>query len=430
MVSQLAGCVEDDDGTDDFAELAGLDTKADGFREQVAMVGDLDFGQAMTTTYAGAPRYRGVGFEASAGDAIEVTVRTPSATPLIWILDADMRIVSTGQVTTRTASGVEAKTRFTATDGTARRYTIMLRTQYLARAELAVELRGTLPKPGCDEDNVVPREVEPRDRAMPRAVLSYIRKNGWGCMHREWHDVRMLASLIGPEMTYVTQFHPEWTRLDPQEGGPGNGLAFLAMHRVMLSMLRAEFPGFTDAASPYADLAGWAPGAVPVDADDAAWPVPAGNPRPFNAAQKTALGNLENLMVGVVSDGLAIETDDDFGRYLETKRRPIEGTPWALSKDQSAGFHNYMHGRFNDSQSPVRMGNFARNIEGKVFWRLHGWIDTTWTRFRKAHGRDDLTDPVYLGAMDEACRDMMRHHAHAPGKSHWDVTKSACVMAH
>ena len=34
----------------------------------------------------------------------------------------------------------------------------------------------------------------------------------------------------------------KWVRADAQEGAPGDGLAFLTMHRVMLGTLRATFP--------------------------------------------------------------------------------------------------------------------------------------------------------------------------------------------
>jgi hypothetical protein len=422
----LAACVPDDDvlPDDDFAELAGLDEKADGFAAAVRLVGELDYGQApLAAAYAGAPRYVGVRFRATMGDRIDARVAAAREAPVAWILDEDFQIVSTGQETTSTADGRrEGHVRLVVGEGVDRVYYVMARTAGLAPDTLTIAVDGELPAPRCDEDNPVRREPTDADRPMPRAVRSTMRQQGWGCMHREWHAVRLLDSLVGLEAQYVRAYHPEWTAVQPQEGGAGNGLEFLAMHRVMLAELRATFPGWADDPA-LADLAGWPVGGVPTAVDDPAWPVPA-PARPFDARMLGALARLE------AGDGFV--DDDDFGRYLETNRRPEPGAPWLMSTDRSTGFHNYMHGRYNDAQSPIRMGNVARNIEGRTFWRLHGWIDAVWTDFRRGRGiADDAADATYMQAMHRACIDMMRGHGHpAPDEARWDVTAARCLHRH
>ena len=46
------------------------------------------------------------------------------------------------------------------------------------------------------------------------------------------------------------------------------------------------------------------------------------------------------------------------------------------------------------------------NLQNKIFWRLHGWIDARWTKFRAAKGLTE-TDPDYVAALKEASDEMM-----------------------
>ncbi len=426
------GCTTNSDLDDDaeLAELAGLDEKADGFQALVKLESPLDYGAAgVVVHYTAAPRYRGLKFQATGGDHVELVVHASTdVTPVASILDENFQIVSQSQETEARADGHVGHVRLVIADGTDRTYYALVRTEQLVAADLTIDLVGTLPTPGCDEDNPVKRDVASTDRALPRAALSYMRAHGWGCMHRKWHDVRQLDFLVGLENVYISTYHPDWVRVDPQEGAEGNGLDFFAMHRVMLSALRAELPSWATADT-YADLRGFAFDQLPTAPDDATWPVPVGNPRAFAPRAAQTLANLRAASFS--SENHAVDTDDRFGRYLETRHRPIPGTPWNLSTDLTTGFHNYMHGRFNEPNSPVRMGNFARNIEGRVFWRLHGWLDEAWTRFRKAvhPGVRDADDPTYMGAMNRACVMMHADMGHA-GTSQWDPTTARCTSMH
>jgi hypothetical protein len=262
---------------------------------------------------------------------------------------------------------------------------------------------GALPVAGCDEDNPAVEGAETLDRALPDEVVAFERGSGWNCMHREWHNVRKLRILLGREADYSRA--KGWvTPVDPAEGAPGNGLEFLAMHRVMLSELRARFPEHAEL------FKGW--DAVPTDPADPDNPLPGGAMTPFEARMKGALGRLTDQLASFASD-------DDYGLYVETNLRPTPDVPWNLATDRSTGIHNYLHGRFNDPKSPIRMGNFARNIENRTFWKLHGWLDNRWSALRAAKGLADADDATYLGAMNGACAHMRL--------GPWDAAAGACA---
>jgi hypothetical protein len=264
----------------------------------------------------------------------------------------------------------------------------------------------------CDEDNATKfadADVGVLAASVPPSMTEFIRSEGWNCMHRGWHAVRVWNFILVPaEKKFVVdhgwlKYEPGTeTFVDPKvasEGAPGNGLEFLAMHRVMLSMLRAQFPQYKSV------LAGWT--TVPqVDSSDDKLPPKS---RVFDSFYATALSRLtgDSTLKG-------FQTDDEFGVYIQTKHYPGRGRDiYSLNPDRTAGIHNYMHNRFNfgdvaDPAYAVRMSNFARNIENKNFWKLHGWIDGRWTAFRRAMGFVDATDAKYQAAMNAACLHMNR----------------------
>ena len=397
------------------------------FADEGLLVGSLDYGTSQDVPYTKGPRYRNLRFEGGPGDTVAVEVHSDGAEPLAWIIDENMQPLTAAVEKASDAAGPLTRVKVTLPP-TGTTFFVALSTADLSATKLHVSLAGTLPSPGCDEDNPLQREVIESDRAMPHPVLSFVRASGWNCMHREWHDVRQMSFLIGLENVYLARYHPGWTNVTPQEGATGNGLAFLAMHRAMLGLLRERFAAsLTDPR--YAALAGWSWGNVPRDPSDTGSPVPATNPKMYDPNYVQTLNALENQMSSLASNGMPITTDDAFGLYIETKHRPISGTPWNLSLDRTAGIHNYLHGRFNDPASAVRTGNFARNIEGRPFWQLHGWLDEAWTRFRKAHRLDDATDKTYLDAMNRACADMLHFHPGSHdthGSAAWNVATATC----
>jgi mono/diheme cytochrome c family protein len=55
--------------------------------------------------------------------------------------------------------------------------------------------------------------------------------------------------------------------------------------------------------------------------------------------------------------------------------------------------------------SPANLITQSVDVKNYAFWKLHGWIDNVWDRYRKAKGLKD-DDPAYQKLMLEQCNEM------------------------
>ncbi len=225
--------------------------------------------------------------------------------------------------------------------------------------------------------------------AMPKSILDYEKQNGWGQHHIEWHIERRWDLLSSSDLSWAKG--QGWTRQKVQEGQKGNGLEFLAMHRIMMDMLIGKFPKYKSL------FAGW--DTPPTNPRDKSNPLPHSETTAFDDQMLDAIGELETKLDSFTSD-------DDLGLYLETALRPTKSNPGAKSKDGSTGIHNYLHNRFADPSNPVDIGDPTVNLGNQLFWRLHGWIDARWTAYRAAKGLTN-NDPAYQAALNDAMEHMM-----------------------
>ena len=231
---------------------------------------------------------------------------------------------------------------------------------------------------------------------MPQPIRDYMDARMWSEHHLMWHSVRQWDLVSASDQQTMTA--AGWHRAGRQEGSVGNGMDFLAMHRVMLDELRVAFPAQAQL------FVGWA--TPPTDPHDTDNPVPHPAPMPANVTQAIAK---------LMSDGtLALPASQDLlGLYIETPLRPLPGDPRHRSPDPTTGVHNSLHGRFatDDLNDPLDMGDPGRNLNNQLFWRLHGWIDNRWSQYRHLKGQTDA-DPDYVAAIQAAKDDMQMHHQH------------------
>lgn len=240
---------------------------------------------------------------------------------------------------------------------------------------------------------------------IPKEVSQWMDRKAWGIHHKVWHYARRWE--LNPGMNQYVLDHGG-KRAARQEGMAGNGLDFLAMHRNMIRVLKLHFPRYE------ALWCGW--NIVPTDPDfppDPTDEMPEGAPvaRSFDPNRRKALEQLTRSL-GDFAD------DDDLGLYIETSNRPVIADPNHRSEDPTTGIHNYLHARFSvpvngcDPDQSVSMANFLGNLKNQRFWRLHGWIDRTWSLFRemKGLGEDESRyqaalreQAVPLGDMPEMC---------------------------
>lgn len=280
------------------------------------------------------------------------------------------------------------------------------------RVEPSADVKTAL-GPSCDEDNPIQGTTAGTvDQLLPEPIIQFERQLRWGCAHREWHEARQWDYISkDPDPKQVARFayatQMKWTRAPEQEGEPGSGLDFLTMHRAMVATLRDRFPDNADL------FKGWA--TVPTESTDADPLPPAadgGASTPFYNGMKQAIARVE-------SDPTSFPSDDELGRFLETRHRPIAGKPFDQTHDLTTGLHTFIHTRFDDVRSPIHMELFTRNIENQTFFRFHGWIDRVWTQSRKARGLDDATDAAYGEAMNHACVHM--------GLAQWSISRGTCT---
>jgi hypothetical protein len=266
--------------------------------------------------------------------------------------------------------------------------------------------------PLCDDDNpLVDKPTDgSTDRMLPDEILQWERRRSWGCLHRKYHDTRAwdyveATPAQAERLTYAKKVG--WTRASIQEGEPGTGLDFLALHRAMLRTLKTRFPAHAK------QFEGWAtPPLVSTDADPLP-PMADGKPQAaFRPASQAAITRIE-------TDLGSFTTEDELGLYIDTQHRPVAGNPTARSPDTSTGVHTYLHIRYDDARSPIRMQRFARNLESVVFFRVHGWVDRIWTKYRSMKSLDDKTDATYRAEMREACGHL--------GFKDWDGAKDTCT---
>jgi len=238
--------------------------------------------------------------------------------------------------------------------------------------------------PQTDDDMEV---VAADPLAMPKPILTFLRDNKWGDHHLEWHTIRQWDRLGPSDQDWAKK--QGWARADIQEGAKGNGLEFLAMHRVMIRILTQKVPS----SAQY--FTGWqTPPTDPKDKND-----PCADGSAFDANKLKALDKIQNHLAD-------FKSDDDFGLFLETSLRPTSKDANARSTDKGAGIHNYLHNRFADSNSKIDIGDPSVNLQNKRFWRLHGWIESRWTELRKLKGLSD-NDPAYQAAIKKA-EDMLQ----------------------
>ena len=154
------------------------------------------------------------------------------------------------------------------------------------------------------------------DTPVPQEISNWMSQRNWGTHHLEWHATRLWDAV--PQLKLLSQ-QRGWPRAAMQEGAAGNGLEFLAMHRVMIRQLLAAFPQYSGL------FRGWQ--TPPTDPGDPNDPVPDTSP-----AGGSFDGEMLNAVARIQGPAQAFADDDDFGLFIETSRRPLSALPATLRK--------------------------------------------------------------------------------------------------
>jgi hypothetical protein len=236
-----------------------------------------------------------------------------------------------------------------------------------------------------------------KDVLMPQLVLDWMDENQFAEAHDGWHLVRKWDQTCrksnATTCTAAKRLEDQGLKRAPiQQGAPGDGIAFMMMHRHMIMMLNVAFPkhpslfaGFTK---------------VPRTQSDPANPHP-WSPISWTSSNITGFDTLENIEQHLDQ----FPTEDDLGQYIENTYKWTAQTPMSPLNQPGSGLHGALHAQWSVNGSPANLIQQAVDVKNFAFWKLHGWIDNVWERYRKAKGMKD-DDPAYQKLMLEQCMEM------------------------
>lgn len=237
-----------------------------------------------------------------------------------------------------------------------------------------------------------------KDYLVPQIVLDWMDENEFAESHDGWHLVRKwdqscrqsnATSGCSATRNLVSQ---GLERAPVQQGAPGDGLAFMMMHRHMFMMLHTAFPKHVKLFEGFKE--------VPRTTDHPENPVP-GRQISWTSNNIQGFDILENIEQHLDM----FPTEDDLGQYIENTYRWTPENPTSPVNEPGAGAHGALHSQWSVFGSPANLIEQAVDVKNFMFWKLHGWIDNVWERYRKAKGLKD-TDADYQQLMFEQCEEM------------------------
>jgi len=239
--------------------------------------------------------------------------------------------------------------------------------------------------PGNNDPTLVDLTVQPY-------VLDWLTDHNWQTVHVEWHAVRTCnAGGIGSKVGICD--YKSLIPVDQNCRTGGDGYQFLLMHRHMILALKQLWPNHIEQFTGFERF--------PRSAEDvpaqwrAAW-------KPWSAAA-LANGDLGDAIDE--PENLAQFPDEGaLGFWLQcTAGAILPNRPDALA---SGGVHFDLHAKWvRPGNTTHGVGNNDANIDNYMFWKLHGWIDNVWEKYRVAKGLT-LDDPKYKADLLAQCREM------------------------
>jgi hypothetical protein len=238
-----------------------------------------------------------------------------------------------------------------------------------------------------------------RDLLEPQLVLDWMAEHEWEQSHDDWHNIRRWdagckksnAPADGCPAAQALLAKGLW-RAPIQEHAPGDGYAFLVMHRHMILALKQAFPKHAGLFSGFAH--------IPRTKDDPDNPTP-WRDLSWTSSQFAAIDILENIEQHLDK----FPTEDELGLWMQSTFRWTPDNWNVNSGDTTAGIHPAFHFQWAMAGSPGDLGTQRVNNSNFIFYKFHGWMDDAWQRYRNAKGiRDD--DPTYKQELFNQCKEM------------------------
>jgi len=238
---------------------------------------------------------------------------------------------------------------------------------------------------GKNDPSIVDLTVQPE-------VLSWMQAHFWEATHVEWHAIRTCSLPGGPRGSMVDIC--QYTEMIPRDQTcqtAGDGYQFMLFHRHMLESLKQLWPKHADQFTGFPKF--------PQSAED----VPAQWRSAWKVFNTTDLANAKIADEIDKPENLALFPDEGaLGFWFQCSM----GTKINGFNLSASGLHGDLHGHWiRSGNTDHGVGNTSANIDNYMFWKLHGWMDNVWEKYRLAKGIQ-RTDPKYVADMLAQCREM------------------------
>lgn len=239
------------------------------------------------------------------------------------------------------------------------------------------------------------------DTVEQQPVLDWMDANKWTGAHVIWHAVRgckdgTASGLLGPlGLPNLCKDYPVLVPTDQNCKSDGDGYQFLLFHRHMLQALKQLWPKHA------ADFAGFAK--FPTKKEEL--------PPVWN--DKDPTWNKQILDAAAIGDSIEQHLDmfPDEGALGYWLQCPVGSPKQTFAPNiPYVGLHFNMHDQWSrGASSPHGLNNGQANVTNYMFWKLHGWIDNVWEKYRVAKGLTKDGSPEmqkYKQDLAQACHEM------------------------
>ena len=221
------------------------------------------------------------------------------------------------------------------------------------------------------------------DLLLPKLVLSWMHDRRWELAHDAWHNVRKCKGGGPPPSSTAICKHTELVAAHQECTDAEDGYQFLATHRHMITHLKQAFPAHADLFKGFPHF--------PANATDVPQQWQSRWGTGWSSQIKSTAATLEDIEHHL--DQFA--TDGDLGKYIQC----------GMMSSGASSIHGAMHFKWNVTSSPAALGKQTVDPDNYMFWKLHGWIDDVWERYRVAKGLTG-NEPKLVEELAAQCREM------------------------
>jgi hypothetical protein len=226
------------------------------------------------------------------------------------------------------------------------------------------------------------------DLVVPKIVLDWMTERIWEPSHDAWHNVRRCRSggIAVPGGARGAMSICSQTQLIPEHqecADADDGYQFLVVHRHMIQALKRAFPQHQALFDGFPHF--------PFDATD----VPAEWQARWGTGWSATIKQTATTLEDIEHQLSMFPTEGDLGRFIQC----------GGMASGASSIHGALHFKWVVNDSPYSLGKQTVNIDNHMFWKLHGWIDSIWERYRIAKGLAD-DEPKLQQALIDQCTEM------------------------